>query len=87
MDRWFSSPKIFDPFGGCKTKAVGTVMSSRKEMPTQEFFRKQKKDKKISRQRDHLLAIKWTDIRDVFFTTTVHEDILVAPPSARGHIK
>ena len=29
MDRWFSNAKIFDHLWGCKTKAVGTVMSNR----------------------------------------------------------
>ena len=43
MDRWFSSPKIFDHLWGCKTKAVGTVMSNRKEMPKQAFSEKLKK--------------------------------------------
>jgi len=38
VDRWSSSPKIFDHLWGCKTKGVGTVMSNRKEMPEQEFF-------------------------------------------------
>ena len=33
MDRWFSSPKIFDHLWVCKIRAVGTVMSNRKEMP------------------------------------------------------
>jgi hypothetical protein len=31
MDRWFSSPKIFDHLWGCKTKTVVTVMSNRKK--------------------------------------------------------
>jgi len=84
MDRWFSSPKIFDHLWGCKTKAVGTVMSNRKEMPKQAFSGKLKKGEKISRQRDRLLAIKWKDIRDVFFLTTAHEDVLVEAPSSRG---
>ena len=30
------------------------------------------------------MAIKWKDIRDVFFLTTSHEDVLVAAPSSRG---
>jgi len=30
------------------------------------------------------LAIKWKDIRDVFFLTTVHEDVLVEAPSSMG---
>ena len=84
MDRWFSSPKIFDHLWGCKTKAVGTVMFNRKEMPKQAFSVKLKKGEKISRQRDHLLAIKWKDVRDVLLLTTAHEDELVEAPSSRG---
>jgi hypothetical protein len=38
MDRWFSSAKIFDHLWGCKTKAVGTVMSNKKDVPKQKFF-------------------------------------------------
>jgi hypothetical protein len=43
MDRWFSSPKIFDHLWGCKTKAIGTVMSNRKEVPKQAFSGELKK--------------------------------------------
>jgi len=46
-DRWLSSPKIFDHLWGCKTKAVGTVMSDRKEMPKQAYSVKLKKGEKI----------------------------------------
>ena len=42
-DRWFSSPEIFDHLWGFKTKALGTVMSNRKEMPKQAFSGKLKK--------------------------------------------
>jgi hypothetical protein len=84
MDRWFSSPRIFDHLWACKTKAVGTVMSNRKEMPKQTFSVKLKKGEKISCQRDHLLAIKWKDTCDVFFLTGVHEDEVVEAPSSRG---
>jgi hypothetical protein len=59
-------------------------VSNRKEMPKQTFSGKLKKGKKISRQRDHLLAVKWKDIRDVFFLTTAHEDVPVEAPSSRG---
>jgi hypothetical protein len=38
-DRRFSSPKIFHRLWGCKTKAVGTVMSNRKEMPKRAFLK------------------------------------------------
>jgi hypothetical protein len=61
MDRWFSSPKIFDHLWGCKTKAVGTVMSNKKEVPKQIFFWRTEKRRKISRKWDHLLAFQWKD--------------------------
>ena len=53
-------------------------------MPKQAFSGKLKKGEKISCQRDHLLAVKWKDIRDVFLLTTTHEDALVEAPSSRG---
>jgi hypothetical protein len=85
MDRWFSSPKIFDHLWGCKSKAVGTVMSNRTGVPKQAFSGELKKKKRnISCQRDHLLVIQWKDIRDVFFLTTVHEDVLIEAPLLRG---
>jgi hypothetical protein len=30
------------------------------------------------------LVIQWKDIRDFFFLTTAHEDVLVRAPSSRG---
>jgi hypothetical protein len=47
MDRWFSNPKIFDHLWGCKSKAVGTMMSNRKEVPKQALSGKLKKGEKI----------------------------------------
>jgi hypothetical protein len=40
MDRWFCSPKMFDHFGACGTKAVGNVIPNRKGMPKQAFSKK-----------------------------------------------
>jgi len=52
-------------------------------MPKQAFSGKVKKrQKKTSCQQDHLLAIKWKGIRDVFFLTSDHEDVLVDAPSS-----
>jgi len=53
-------------------------------MPKQAFSGKLKKGEKISRQRNHLLAIKWKDIPDVFILTTAHEYVLVEAPLSRG---
>jgi hypothetical protein len=61
-------------------------MSNRKELPKQAFSVKLKKGEKISRQREHLVAIKWKDVRDVHFLTTAHEDILVRHHRQGGHI-
>jgi hypothetical protein len=49
-------------------------MSNRKEEPKQEFSGELTKGE------------KWKDIRDIFFLTTVHEDVLVEASSSRGHI-
>jgi len=49
-----------------------------------KHFLENRKKKKISSQWDHLLAIKWKNIRDVFILTTAHEDVLVEAPSSRG---
>jgi hypothetical protein len=43
MDRWLSSPKIFDHLWVCKTKAVGTVMANRQEVPKEAFSGELKK--------------------------------------------
>jgi hypothetical protein len=53
-------------------------------MPKQAFSGKLKKGEKISRQRAHLLAVKWKDICDVFILTTAHEEVLVEAPSSRA---
>ena len=35
-------------------------------------------------QRYHLMAIKWKDIRDVYFLTSAHENVPVDAPLSRG---
>lgn len=49
MDRWFTSPKLFDHLWQNGTKAVGTVMPNRREMPKQAFQQKLKKGERVSR--------------------------------------
>jgi hypothetical protein len=53
-------------------------------MPKQAFSEKLEKGERISCQWDHLLAIKWKDIHDVFFLTTAYEVVLVDTPLSRG---
>jgi hypothetical protein len=82
MDRWFSSPTLFDHLWSLKTKAVGTVMSNQKEVQKQTSVKKLKKKKvKNSLRRDHLLAIKWQDVCDVYILSTADDDSMVDAPA------
>jgi hypothetical protein len=83
MDRFFSSPKIFDHLWTANTETVGTVTPNRKEMPKELFPEKQKKGEKWTTQRDHLLAIKWRDVLDVYLLSTAHDDRMVETPASR----
>jgi hypothetical protein len=82
MDRWFYSPKIFDHLWGCKTKAVGTVMSNRKEMHKQAFSGKLKKGEKIC-QRDPSWPSSGRTSMMSFFLTNAHDYVLVEALSSR----
>jgi hypothetical protein len=74
MDRWFSSPKLFDNLWACNTKAVDTVMPNRK-IPKQAFSNKLKKGEKTVAHRGHLMVIKWRDLQDVYSLTTAHDEV------------
>jgi hypothetical protein len=70
-DNYYSSPTLFDKLRSEDTTVVGTVRLTRKEMPI-ALKRKMKKDEIICRQRENLLALKWTDKRDVSILSTKH---------------
>jgi hypothetical protein len=53
-------------------------------MPKELLTEKQKKGQKQTTQRDHLLAIKWCDVRDVYLLSTAHDDQMVETPASRG---
>jgi len=78
--------KDLRPFMGLQNKGCRHSDVQQKRMPKQALSRKLKKGEKISCQQDHCLAIRWKDIRDVFFLTTAHEDVLSEVPFSRGHI-
>lgn len=73
MDRFYSSPTLFDLLWSKKTLAVGTVMKNKKELPVAIKSTTLKKDGMIFRRRKHLLAIKWKDVRDVYILSTKHK--------------
>jgi hypothetical protein len=43
-----------------------------------------KKGEKLSLQRDHLLTIKWRDVRDMCILSTAHDDSMVDTPASMG---
>jgi hypothetical protein len=57
-------------------------------MPKETFSKKLKKGEKLSVRRNHLLAIKWSDVRHVYILSTVRGDrMVVATASERAHEK
>lgn len=84
MDRFFTSPTLVDHLWKSGTKVVGTVMPNRKEMPKVHFSQKIKKGEKLVAKRQHMMAIKWRDVRDVYILSSAHDDTMEETPAARG---
>ena len=77
MDNYYNSPELFDQLYLLDTYACGTARVSHKEMP--EAFKKSvSKEIKLTRgsgifrTRDHLLALKYHDKRDIHMLSTIH---------------
>lgn len=81
MDRFYTSPAVFDFLWTNNTKAVGTCMRNRKELPKTVVLKKLKTNETVFMRRDHLLCLKWKDKRDVLALSTAHtmttSDVLV----------
>jgi len=75
-DNYYSSPVLFDRLSAEDTSAVGTVRLNRREVPV-ALKTKCRKGDVIFRQRGNLLAIKWTDKRDVSLLSTKHTATMV----------
>ena len=74
MDIFYSSLAVFDFLWARKTKAVGTCMPNRKELPRRNVVSKKlKRDECVFMRRDHLLCLKWKDTRDVLCLSTAHK--------------
>lgn len=76
LDNYYSSPILFDRLSAEDTPAVGTVRLHRKEMPA-ALKQKLTKGDVVFRQRQNLLALKWTDKRDVSLLSTKHTASMV----------
>lgn len=82
LDRFYSSPTLFDELLANGTAAVGTVQSNRKGMP-QTFKQKIDVGEMIHKRRFGVLALKWRDRRDVFMLTTKHKAVKTTVPSKK----
>lgn len=78
MDRFYSSPTLFNMLFEKKTLAVGTVQKNRKEMPKDLVNQVLSRDQMTYRRCGPLLCIKWHDKRDVFILSTKHQFSLTA---------
>lgn len=87
VDRFFSSPQLFDDLFNEGTKAVGTVNSNRKGLPKQAFSQSLCKGDHIFCCQDHLLAVKWKDVRDVYMLSSKHKVVLLQHHARGAHEK
>lgn len=72
LDNWYSSPKIFEYLLDHDTNAIGTVRNNRKNMPKDLAKLKLKKGETAIRSTRGILALKWSDRKDVFLLSTKH---------------
>ena len=79
MDRYYSSPTLFDALFREGTLACGTAQPNRKYMPIDLVQTKlpKKSHERIARKNGPVLCVKYADKRDVYMLTTAHEDTAV----------
>ncbi|CAF4506482.1 unnamed protein product [Rotaria sp. Silwood2] len=72
MDNYYSSPKLFLQLVERNTDAVGTVRSNRKSLPSNFKYVKLKKNERIARYYNKMMALKWRDRKYVHMLSTYH---------------
>lgn len=72
LDNWYSSPTIFEYLLAHDTNAIGTVRNNRKNMPKELNELKLKKGETATRSSRGILALKWSDRKDVYLLSTKH---------------
>jgi len=72
VDRYYSSPKLFEDLYSHKIPATGTVMPNRKGMPQQIKSTKLKRGDVVVYQKGNLQCMKWHDKRDIYVLTNTH---------------
>lgn len=74
LDNWNSSPNVFEYLLKHETHAIGTVRSNRKNMPKDLESLKLKKGEIATRSSNGILALKWSDRKDVYLLSTKHKN-------------
>lgn len=74
LDNWYSSPNIFQYLHQHDTNAIGTVRSNRKNMPKDLEATKLKKGEVATRSSKGILAVKWSDRKEVYLLSTMHKN-------------
>lgn len=71
-DNFYTSPALFDMLYQLQTPACGTARMNRKDMPKELVKKKQKMGESTFVRRDNLLAVKFTDRKDIHMLSTIH---------------
>lgn len=72
MDRFYSSPLVFQFLKSNDTYAVGTVMKNRKGLSKEVIMETLNRGQACFAIKNNLLFLKWKDKRDVFMLSTKH---------------
>ena len=72
VDRFHSSPRLFQDLYAKNTVAVGTCMNNRRSLSKQCLKEKLKRRETIARRQGALMALKWRDKREVLMLSTKH---------------
>ena len=75
LDKWYSSPNLFLKLHQKKINVIGTVRKNRKNMPKDIQKRILKKGECVWKRCNNLLALRWTNKRDVYMISTKHESV------------
>lgn len=73
-DNFYTSVSLFENLLQNQTAACGTVRCNRKDMPKALVSKKQTSGETSFMKKDGLLAVKFTDRKDIYMLTTIHDD-------------
>ncbi|CAF1645190.1 unnamed protein product [Adineta ricciae] len=74
MDSYYSSPQLFLQLVKRNTDAVGTVRCNRKSLPSDFKTAKLRKNERIARYYNKLMALKWHDKKYVHMLSTYYKN-------------